>query len=147
MLIWPKANKLLLRIPGTDAALQLLIVVQLGISRYAGTLEVQLHACMTQHADQVAPVAAEEVEVPGEEVEGLAPAHGVVPKVLLHVRHQPPVHAHPVARAEFHFSPLARLLEEPGPNQGAPPGHLRQAAAVRQPPPHLRMRPADEGLF
>lgn len=83
------------------------------------------------------PVAAEEVKVPGQEVGGLAPAHGIVAKVILHVGDQLPVHANPVLGCQAQLAALLDLLENPWLDQRPPPRHQRQKAAIPHPFPGL----------
>ncbi len=77
-----------------------------------------------------APVAAEEVKVPWQEVGGFPPSHGIIAKVLFHVGHQLPVHAHPVLGCEAELSSLLDLLKDPWLDQRPSTCHDGQKAAA-----------------
>ena len=92
-----------------------------------------------------APVAAEEVKVPWQEVGGFPPSHGIIAKVFFHVRHQLPVHAHPVLGCEAELSALLDLLKDPWLDQRPSACHDGQKAAAVHSLPSLRRQAAITG--
>ncbi len=63
--------------------------------------------------EEVSPVSVEEVEVPGQEVEGLLPPLIVPTKVLFHEGDEAEVNADPFAGIQQDLSAFPELLEHP----------------------------------
>lgn len=75
--------------------------------------------------------------MPWQEVRGLAPALGVITKVVLHVGHQLPVDPYSILGRQAELPPLLDLLKDPGLDQGPSACHDGKEAAAAHPIPCL----------